>query len=130
MNEISRRTALKTAAWSAPIVALAVAAPAASASNPTADYLMSSLYGGWNTEGVFGLEVYVTYQGAPSAGQIVTFVLNPSGTIYTATTYGSNGFANVNNVQAPVDTASVTFEVGDATQTKTVTGTPPVQPAG
>jgi hypothetical protein len=90
----SRRTALKLAAWSVPVVAVAVAAPAAAASGDSTNIVYQS-YAGW-TGGNFVLEAYIRTRAdnAPVAGVLVTWTVLETGQVFSATT-SSSGFARV-----------------------------------
>ncbi|UFS59184.1 hypothetical protein [Subtercola endophyticus] len=126
MTEITRRTALKAAAWSTPVVALAVSAPAAAAASATPVYSIYQPHAGWGTDGVFTLEAYVRQGITPVDDVVVTWTLNPGSLIYTATTYGDEGFANKNPTDVPDSVTTATISAEDATVTIPVTDGRPV----
>ncbi len=122
MTEITRRSALKAVAWSAPVVAVAIAAPAARASSL---YTIYQPHAGWETDGTtFTLEAYIRFNGAVSDGNVVTFVVDPGNLIFTTTSYGDEGYARGNPTNVPGSVTTATISVEDATVTIPVTGTP------
>jgi hypothetical protein len=90
----SRRTALKLAAWSVPVVALTVATPAAAASGTSTNIVYQS-YAGW-TGGNFVLEAYIRTRAGntPVPGVQVTWTVLETGQVFSANT-SSSGFARV-----------------------------------
>ncbi|MCS5719537.1 hypothetical protein N1027_15470 [Herbiconiux sp. CPCC 205763] len=95
----SRRTALTMAAWSVPVVALTIAAPAAAASNETSTYIVYQSYAGWSVSAdyqAFVLEAYIRTRAtnSPVAGVQVTWTVLETGQVFSATT-SSSGFARV-----------------------------------
>jgi hypothetical protein len=97
----SRRTALKLAAWSVPVVALTVATPAAAASGTSTNIVYQS-YAGW-TGGYFVLEAYIRTRAGntPVPGVQVTWTVLETGQEFSANT-SSSGFARVDAPPATV----------------------------
>ncbi|MDO9396292.1 MAG: hypothetical protein Q7T71_07100 [Herbiconiux sp.] len=123
MTDISRRTALQAAAWSAPVIALAAATPAVSASNGIAFTGSSAV---WTTaNGRLDFETHVLLDGEPASGQDVTFTLVPSGVFFTTISYGDDAVARSGTFDAPVDTTAVTISAGGESASVTVTGVAP-----
>lgn len=108
----SRRTVLRAAAWSAPVVAVAAAAPAASASGTPA--LVPTQTGATVFAGESALvAVKLTSGGAPIAGQAIQFAI-------------SDGFATLSQTAAMTDAsgvASISVIPKTATSTVSITAT-------
>lgn len=101
-SRLTRRTVLKGAAWSAPVVAVAIAAPAAAASI-LSTYVISG-FAGWSTNPDFILEAYVkvraTNEIVPDVEVTWTF---DTGQVKTAITNTFDGFARLNLTAADID---------------------------
>ncbi len=125
----SRRTALKLAAWSVPVVAVAVAAPAAAASDENSTYYIYQSYAGW-TGGDFVLEAYVYLRStnAGVGGLPVTWTVVETGQVFTGTST-DNGYARAQAVPSAVvgTPGFVDIASQDATHREQVQGErPPV----
>ncbi|GAA2222064.1 hypothetical protein N1031_02325 [Herbiconiux moechotypicola] len=128
-HPISRRTLLKAGAWSVPVVALAVATPAAAASTASVYYVYQSYAGYSSSSGTFVLEayIYVRDTDTPVQGTTVTWTLVETGQAFQAVT-GSNGFARVDTDPSAIVGEPTTCEITalDARTVIEVQGTGPV----
>jgi hypothetical protein len=123
MTEVSRRTAIQAAAWSAPVVALAVAAPAAAAST---DITFADSSAVWTTaNGRLDFTTHVLVNGVPTSGQSVVFTLVPGGQSFADISHGDDAVAQGGAFDAPVDTTAVMITSGTASTSVTVTGDAP-----
>lgn len=112
---ISRRTLVTGAAWSVPVLALSVAAPAAAvASGPTVSF-DAPTYTVGSSRQLSGVIVRVMNDGAPVAGALVTVSLSSGMTFITGgatslpMTVGSDGTAPLPGIELGETTASGTL---------------------
>ncbi|MHC2185687.1 hypothetical protein ACVLV4_001329 [Rathayibacter agropyri] len=112
---VHRRTLVKGAAWTIPVVAVAVGTPAAAASNqPTLAFTQGS-YTGNACETITGVQMKRTTDGSTAdAGKVVTvtlkdgFTFADGTTTYSATT-NSSGLITLPNIKVPTGEKSTTF---------------------
>ncbi|MBF4461354.1 MULTISPECIES: hypothetical protein [unclassified Rathayibacter] len=112
---VHRRTIVKGAAWTIPVVAVAVATPAAAASaTPKLEFTQGS-YTGNGCETITGVQVKRTTDGTtPDAGKVVTvtlkdgFTFADGTTTYSATT-NSSGLITLPNINVPTGEKSTMF---------------------
>ncbi|WP_146085106.1 hypothetical protein [Rathayibacter tritici] len=112
---VHRRTIVKGAAWTVPVVAMSVGTPAAAASNsPTLAFTQNS-YSGNACETITGVQVKRTTDGTTAdAGKVVTvtlkdgFTFADGTTTYSATT-DSSGLITLPNIKVPTGEKSTTF---------------------
>lgn len=127
---ISRRTLVTGAAWSVPVLALSVAAPAAAvASGPTVSF-DAPTYTVGSSRQLSGVIVRVMNDGAPVAGALVTVSLSSGMTFITGgatslpMTVGSDGTAPLPGIELGETTASGTLSatsVGATPASATIT---------
>jgi hypothetical protein len=130
-HTVNRRTIVQGAAWSIPVVAVAVGAPLAAASTTVTLTFNQPSYSGAGCATLGGVVVTATANGAPAPGETVSVVL-PSGytfsdgsTTYSAVT-GPTGTVTLPDIVLPASggSASMTASTGAATASATLITTP------
>ncbi|KJL26615.1 hypothetical protein RL72_00947 [Microbacterium azadirachtae] len=128
---VSRRTVVKGAAWSVPVIAAAVAAPIAAASLASSLNFTLPTYAGTACTRISNVQAVLTNtSGAPDPGKAITVTLSngytfeDGTTVYTGTT-DANGKITLPSVRVPAAGGNTSFQATSGTLNVTAPVTAP-----